>query len=281
MLGPDAIDRCQAIGAIGCLGQWQLAAAGGLEPWLGAAADRAIEHVHRRRADEARHEQIVGAVIKLEWCAHLLDDAVMQHDDLVGHGHGFHLVMRHIDGGGLQPLMQFLDFGAHLHAQFGIEIGQRLIEQEDFRIADDGPAHGDTLALAARQLTRIAGEIGNQPQNFGRLVDPGIDLGFRCLPQFQRETHVLGHRLVRIKRIVLEHHGDIAVFGLQAIDDAVADHDIAAGDLLKPGDHPEQRGLAAARWPDQGHELAIGNIDCDTMDDFLVTIGFSGIQDID
>jgi hypothetical protein len=45
--------------------------------------------------------------------------------------------------------VQLLDLGAHLHPQFGVEIRQRLVEQEHLRIADDGTAHGDALALAA------------------------------------------------------------------------------------------------------------------------------------
>jgi hypothetical protein len=48
--------------------------------------------------------------------------------------------------------VQRLDLGAHLHAQLGVEIRQRLVEQEHLRIAHDGAAHGDALALAARKL---------------------------------------------------------------------------------------------------------------------------------
>src|SRR5699024_9391978 len=39
----------------------------------------------------------------------------------------------------LQALMQLLDFGTHLDTQFGIKIGQRLVHQKHFRIADDCP----------------------------------------------------------------------------------------------------------------------------------------------
>ena len=80
----------------------------------------------------------------------------MHHDDLVGHGHGLDLVVGDVDGRGLQPLVQFLDLGAHLHAQLGVEIRQRLVEQEHLRVAHDGAAHGDALALAAGKLARKA-----------------------------------------------------------------------------------------------------------------------------
>ncbi len=47
---------------------------------------------------------------------------------------------------------------------------------------------------------------------------------------------------------------------------AVADQDLAVADLLEPGDHPQQRRLAAARWADQHRELAVGDVDVDAMD---------------
>jgi hypothetical protein len=82
----------------------------------------------------------------------LFDDAVAHHDDLVGERHRLDLVSRHIDGCGLDPLVQLLDFRTHLDTQLGVEVRQRLIEEEDFRIADDCSSHRDMPALATRKL---------------------------------------------------------------------------------------------------------------------------------
>src|SRR6185437_8827442 len=136
----------------------------------------ALEEIHRRRADEARDELVVRPVVQLERRTDLLDNAVMHHHDLVGHGHGLDLVMGDIDRGGLEPLMQFLDFGAHRHPQLGIEVGQRLVEQEHLRIAHDGAPHRDALALAAGQLPGIAVEQRRQVQNLGGALDARGDL---------------------------------------------------------------------------------------------------------
>ena len=57
--------------------------------------------------------------------------------------------------------MQALDLDAHLDPQLGVEIGQRFIEQEDFRISHDRTAHGHALALAARQLARLSCQKGS------------------------------------------------------------------------------------------------------------------------
>ena len=190
----------------------------------------------------------------------------MHDNDLVGHGHGLDLVMRHIDGGRLQPLVQFLDFRAHGDAQFRIEIGERLIEQEYLRIADNGAAHRHALALAAGQLPGKAVEQVGEAQNFRCRFDALVDLGLGGTFQRQRKGHVVGNGHVRIERIVLEHHGDVALLRRETIDHLSADADFAGGNILQPRQHAQQRGLAAARRPDQNDELAIGDLDINPLD---------------
>ena len=41
------------------------------------------------------------------------------------------------------------------------------------------------------------------------------------------------------------------------------DLDLAVGDLLEPGDHPQRGGLAAARRSDQHDELLVGDVEVD------------------
>ena len=70
-----------------------------------------------------------------------------------------------------------------------------------------------------------------------------------------------------VERVVLEHHRDVALFGRHVVDDAVADADFTAGDVLQAGDHAQQRGLAAARRPNQHDELAVVDGDVDAVND--------------
>jgi hypothetical protein len=46
-------------------------------------------------------------------------------------------------------LVKALDLAAHFVTKLRVEIGQRLVEQEDAGIADYGAADGDALALPA------------------------------------------------------------------------------------------------------------------------------------
>ena len=72
---------------------------------------------------------------------------------------------------------------------------------------------------------------------------------------------------MRVERVVLEYHRDVALLGRDVVDDAIADRDLAARDAFEAGDHPEQRRFSAARRPDQGDELAVDDIDADAVQD--------------
>ena len=73
-------------------------------------------------------------------------------------------------------------------------------------------------------------------KNFGRGADLFLDLGAFDPGQFQRKAHVFGHGQMRVKRIVLEHHGDVAFLGRKVVDHPVPDPNRARGDVLKPGE---------------------------------------------
>ena len=156
--------------------------------------------------------------------------------------------------------MQLGDLGTHLDAQLRVEVGQRLVEEEDLRVADDGAAEGDALTLAAGQSLRLAVEQLLDAQDLGRLADQLVDLVLGLLAQLEAERHVVIHGHVRIQRVVLEHHRDVAVLRRDVVDQAVANVELALRDLLKAGDHAQRGGLAAAGRSDQNDELLVGDV---------------------
>ena len=107
--------------------------------------------------------------------------------------------------------MQPQQLDPHLAAQGGIEVRQRLVEQEHLRLAHDRPADGDALALAARQVLRPPLQIRFQLQDAGGLIDFPVAFGLGHPSQAQGESHVLADRHVRIQRIRLEHHRQPAI----------------------------------------------------------------------
>ena len=82
----------------------------------------------------------------------------------------------------------------------------------------------------------------------------------------EAEAHVLRHIHVRIERIGLEHHGDVAIARGHVIDPPVADADFAAGRLFQSGDGPQQGRLAAAGRSDQHDEFAVGDRQVDARE---------------
>src|SRR5215207_3779020 len=60
MLGPDAVDRRPAIPSRGRRGERQAHAGWSLERRAAVGADRTFQKIHRRRADESGHKQILG-----------------------------------------------------------------------------------------------------------------------------------------------------------------------------------------------------------------------------
>ena len=149
---------------------------------------------------------------------------------------------------------------AHLDAQLGVQVGQRLVHQERPGLADDGPAHGDPLPLAAGQLAGLAVQQRLQLQGPRRVGHPPPDLVLRHLPVLEAERHVVVDAQVRVQGVALEHHGDVPVPGLEVVDRAAVDPDRPPGHLLQAGDHPQRRRLAAARRPDQHQQLAVADL---------------------
>jgi hypothetical protein len=217
-------------------------------------------------AHELRDEDVGRPLVQLQRRADLLDDAAVEHRDAVAHGHRLDLVVGDVDHRRAEFAVQLGQLDAHLHAQAGVQIRQRLIEQEHRRLAHDGAADRHPLPLAAGQGFRRAVQQVRDLQHLGGLLDllAGLRLGdFRHL---QAEAHVLGDGHVRIKRVTLEHHRHAALGRRQVVGDLVADLQLAGGDAFQPGNHPHHGALAAARRADEDHELAVAHVQIDALD---------------
>ena len=175
--------------------------------------------------------------------------------------------------------MQTADLDAGLAAQGRIQVRKRFVEEQHLRFAGNGAADGHALALAARELARVAVEQVFQLQDASGVAHAFVDLGLAEPCNLQAEGDVVVDAHMRVKRIGLEDHGNAAFRRRHTAHGASADADIAGGDLFQPGNHLEQRGLAAAGRADKDDELAILDIEIDAVDDFMAVIGLAqGVQ---
>ena len=69
--------------------------------------------------------------------------------------------------------------GARLLAQLGVEVGQRLVEQDHRRVVDQRARERDALLLAARELVRKALAEVAERELLERRVDALADLARR------------------------------------------------------------------------------------------------------
>ena len=81
--------------------------------------------------------------------------------------------MGNVDEGGLQTLMQLGDLGTHRNTQLSVQVGQRLVEQEDLGLTDDGAAQSNTLTLTTGQRLGLTVQQVSNVQNAWRLLPRG------------------------------------------------------------------------------------------------------------
>ena len=214
------------------------------------ALERRLDEVHRRAADEAADEEVDRAVVELLRRRDLLQLALAHDGDAVAHRHRLDLVVRDVDRRHAEVALEPRDLRAHLHAQLRVEVRERLVHQERLRLAHDRAAHRDALALAAGERARLA--LRGTARGRGPARRPGRARSISAFGTFlqpQAEGDVVVDGQVRVERVALEDHGDVAVARRDVVDDAVADPEHALGDVLEPGDHAQRRRLAAPDGP--------------------------------
>ncbi|MNV67920.1 hypothetical protein D3C71_1607410 [compost metagenome] len=79
---------------------------------------------------------------------------------------------------------------------------------------------------------------------------------------------------MRVQRIALEHHRQVALARGLVGDVAAVQHQGAAVDIFEPRNQPQQRGLATARGADEDDELALLDGEVDALDGAMLTKEF-------
>src|SRR5262245_2425327 len=174
--------------------------------------------------DEPRDELALGMLVDVGRRPDLLDPALVEDRDPVGHRQRLLLVVRHVDERDPDLALDGLEFDLHLLPQLQVERAQRLVEEEHLRAVDDGARERDALPLATRELRRLPLPVCAQPHHLERLLRALSPLAFPDLLHHQPVLDVLLDGHVREERVVLEDGVHRAVVRRQA-------RDIRAGEL--------------------------------------------------
>ena len=174
--------------------------------------------------------------------------------------------------------MDALQLRAHIHTKPGVQVGQGLVQKQEFGVGGHGAGNGHALLLAAGQLVGIAVHILLDAHHPEGILDAALDLLLRQLLDLQAEGDVLPHSHVGPEGVGLEHQvqpafagfcviGQIRVDHLHAVDG----HDAALW-LFQAGDDAQRGGLAAAGRAQQGHEVAVLNDQVDVAQNVVIPI---------
>src|SRR5918993_3549620 len=205
-------------------------------------------------------------VVHLLRRVYLLYLTVLEDDDAVGHRHGLGLVVGDVDARRPDPVVQLGDLRPHLHPQFGVEVGERLVHKEGLRLADYGTPEGHPLPLAAGERLGLPVEETLDREYPCCLVHPARDLRLVHLAELEGETHVLPHVHVRVEGVVLEDHGYVPLARRKVVDDLISYKNFAVSYVLEAGDHTQGRGLPATGRADEDDELPVRDIQIHLVD---------------
>ena len=155
-----------------------------------------------------------------------------------------------------------------------VEIGQRLVEQQELRLVDEAARQRDALHLAAGERDhRPLGDTPTSP------TSSSVSSTLRSMSargdaaMAQRIGDVLPHRHVRPHRVGLEHHADVALarrhqhaVGRRRHQPCRRSRCVPAVGVLETGDAAQRRGLAAAGRAEQHDDLARRDVEADVVD---------------
>ena len=148
------------------------------------------------------------------------------------------------------------DLDAHLIAQLGIKVRQRLIKQNDAWSHDQRTAKRNALLLAARELVGEPVHLLFEVELCGHICNTLVS--FLC-GQFllaEPKLKIGTHGQVGEKRIGLEAKCCIARFRRDVGNILAINADTASGRLQKTGDEFEECGLSTSGWSQQCQKLA-------------------------
>ena len=95
-------------------------------------------------------------LVHLRGRADLLDPALVEDGEAIGHRERLLLIVRDVDERDADLALDRLQLDLHLLAELQVERAQRLVEEQYPRLVHDRARERDALALAARELRRLA-----------------------------------------------------------------------------------------------------------------------------
>ena len=199
-------------------------AAGDPGPVAGALLDRRRHEI--AEPDEVGHKAGDRAGIDLAGDAFLGHQSGLHDDHAIAHHHRFGLIVGHVNGRNPELLLDLGQLEAHALPELGVEIAERLVEQQEPRLHDQGARQRHPLLLPAGELVRIAVVVAGEADDAELLFDKLANLVLLMLAlHLQRIGDVVEHGHMRPDGIGLEDHAEVPAVGrYERLRGRVGDH---------------------------------------------------------
>ena len=179
--------------------------------------------------------------------------------------------MGDVNKGGRKLVVELGYLGAHLYAELCVEVGERFVEEEYLRLADDCASQSDTLTLTAGKSFRFTRKKRSDAEDCRGFFYSVVDFLRSHLSESETERHVLVDGHVRIKRVVLENHRDVSIPRLDVVYETSVDIELAGGNFFETGYHTQSRGFTAAGRSDENDKFLVVDFKVKVTDRLDVT----------
>ena len=238
------------------------------------------DHLGRQKvgtADEIGDEATSGSLVNIFRRADLLDAAGVEDGNAIGHGERFDLIVGDKEAGDAELALDVADLAAQFLAQFGVQVGEWLIQEQDRRFDHQCPRQRYPLLLTAGELTdaplAVVLEANQRQGPFHSL----LRFELRHAGHLQSENNVVEDVEMRKEGVVLEDDAHPAPIGRQRRDGTSRQGDRARGRRDKSGNHAQRRCFAAPGGAEQGNEFPFGDVKRDAVDHCRCVVGLGQV----
>ena len=187
------------------------------------------------------------------------------------------MIVRHEHETDAEPPLQRLELDLHFLAELSIESAERLIEQEDSRLEDDGASDRDALLLAAGKLCRIPTAHLRQTHELERRAHSRRELASSEPLSPKAEANVAGNGEMREQGVLLKDGVDVSAMRGRIGDVGVAEHHGSRVRALEARDNAKKCGLSAPGRTEQRDELSLGDVERNPIDCGHLTEAFDDL----
>ena len=190
----------------------------------------------------------------------------IENHDAGGHVERLLLIVRDVDEGDTQLLLQAFELLLHLLPKLQIQRAQRFVQQKNLGLEHHRARDGNALPLPAGELGGHAPFKTRQPHQRKRRHHSFLLLAFADAQHLQPIGNVLEHVHMGEERIVLKHRVHGAFLGRKPRHVRPVDHDATGRGTLQPRDDAQRGRLSAPAGTQQCQKFARIHVQAQTAE---------------